>query len=353
MPSIIESVGIEIEFANVPREEATNVARDIGWNITDDGSTRTRRNTYPGLPIEIAGAPLTVPFGGEFISPIINTSSNGTWKKDIADILSFLSEHGEGIDARSSIHVHVNAGGVPMYVLHNLVHLGLYLEAAVYRLACAEAGVHRGAMHLDYGYCRPISEKGPPVTETDSGKMRQVFTYNTLLRSDSKSSLKKALGRYDRSGGRYHEARYMWLNFLSLFQLGTVEFRAFNSTLNYRNIVAWVDMSQSFLRTAFSNIPELEKNPLGSSNVTLNDLINILDIRDQKTVYTLEDLWSSAEYQRPVKGFQMGHLSHRIAWGSPGAGLLPPIVDQDEVFSFTEFSLGRAITPIVPGGFSI
>ena len=51
-----------------------------------------------------------------------------------------------------------------------------------------------------------------------------------LIKAKTMGHLQQGLGRYDRQGsGKYHEARYVWLNLLSLYQLGSIEFRLFNS----------------------------------------------------------------------------------------------------------------------------
>ena len=123
-------------------------------------------------------------------------------------------------------------------------------------------GVHRGALHLDYGFCRPLGAQGPPVVRCADEHSRPVFDTKRLLKAKTLEHLRQGLGRYDRhSGGKYHEARYVWLNLLSLYQLGSIEFRLFNSTYSYRNVLAWVDLCQHIIRAGFMPFQELPENP--------------------------------------------------------------------------------------------
>jgi len=357
MNPLIDTVGIEIEFANIPKAAADMLPR-TSWVLVEDGSCRSRRNVYPGLPIEVEGVERAndgvgeyTLFGGEFVSPKINTNKK-YWDTDIRKILEFLRRAGEGLDVRTSIHVHVNANGFPLFALKNLLKLGLHLEAGFFRIACGEMRVHRGALHLDYGYCRPISWKGPPVVRDSDGVLRPIFDTELLLEARSLKVFRQGLGRFDlHSGGKYHEARYVWLNLVSLYQLGSVEFRLFNPTYTYKYVTAWVDLCQHMVRTAFSpQIGELEPNPLGTNKISLERIISILGLDNYKTIYTLEALWNSAEYQRGVYGHQRGHLDHTCDWyKAPGYITPEPIGSTEVIYPFHEFSLGNNPTPIVDG----
>lgn len=351
--TIIDSIGIEIEFSGIQKSHADMFKQELSWRMVEDGSCRTRRGVIPGLPIEVTGASELALFGGEFISPIIDTSSNKTWKNEVSKILEWLGEAGEGLDVLTSIHVHVNAGSLPLFALQNVLRLGLFLEAGMFRLSCAEIGVHRGALHLDYGYCRPISKHGPPVVRCSDDLYRPIFDVERLIQSTDISHIRQGLGRFDRSGGgKYHEARYVWLNLVSLYQLGSIEFRLFNSTYSYRNVLAWVDLCQNIIRASFTLPQHLPENPLGSTDLQLEDIIQTLGIHDQKTIYTLENLWNAAGYQRAVMGDQMGHLGHSVDWRRTPKFLVPDIIESG-IKPFREFSLGNAPQPIIPGWYNI
>jgi len=351
--TLIDSIGIEIEFANIQKSHSATL-ENITWRTVEDGSCRSRRGIVPGLPIEVEGGNESALFGGEFVSPIIDTSTNKKWKDTVRRILDWLAESGEGLAATTSIHVHVNAAGIPMFALQNLLKLGLFLEAGMFRLSCAEMGVHRGALHLDYGYCRPLGREGPPVVRCVDEELRPVFDTSKLVKMKTLTHLRQGLGRFDQhSGSKYHEARYVWLNLISLYQLGSIEFRLFNSTFGYRNVLAWVDLCQNIVRASFLPTVELQENPLGTTNIQLEDMVEVVGLRENKTIYTLEELWNTAGYQRGVMGHQMGHLGHSVNWRRAPQYLVPSVLPRDEVRDFNEFSLGRAPQPIVEGWYNI
>lgn len=352
--SLIDSIGIEIEFSGIRKSHGDVFKHNLSWRMVEDGSCRTRRNVVQGLPIEVVGGQESAMFGGEFVSPIIDTANNKKWKDEVARILGWLSETGEGLDVKTSIHIHVNAVNIPLFALQNILRIGLYLESGMFRLSCAEMGVHRGALHLDYGYCRPISKCGPPIVICTDDKHRPVFDTEKLIKANSLNHMRQGLGRYDRhgNGSKYHEARYVWLNFLSLYQLGSIEFRLFNSTYSHRNVLAWVDLCQHIVRLGFTSIRELPENPLGSDTLQLDEIIQMLGIHDNKTIYTLEELWNTAGYQRGVMGSQLGHLGNMINWARTPKYLVPDMIEE-KILHFREFSLGDKPQPVVPGWYNI
>jgi len=206
---LITSIGIEIEFAQVPKAVGRDLAAMVGYRLVEDGSCRSTRSACGYIPVVSDDNLFSRQmFGGEFVSPILNTEGD-KWKRDVAYILEGLAWAGEGIDALTSIHIHINLAGLPMFAVRYLVEIAQYLEAGLFRLSCAEAGIHRGAIHLDYGYCRPISTGGPPVVLCQDNALRPVFSTETVKRAQNHIELKQALGRFDcHGGGIYHEARY-------------------------------------------------------------------------------------------------------------------------------------------------
>jgi len=333
--NLLETAGIEIEFANVQKQVARNLRTTLsGWTFFEDRSCISRRPTLYGFEYE--GNDMhrrdDVIFGGELISPTFSTE-NEKWLEPVSRILDTLYRMGEGVDARTSIHIHINGQGWPLFALKNLLTMGLYLESAMYRLAVAEGGIHRGRLIRDYGYCRPLASA--PVTYWN-GEYYPVFTPETLLAARTTQEFQKALGRYDRSGGRYHEARYTWLNFLSLYLHGSIEFRIFNFTASPGNIWAWVHLCKEFVRASFGKYSELPRNPLGSQAPEFADVVEFLMI-DNGVAYRLEALWEAAEFQAPIRGHQIGHLRDRtVNWDRTTARLLPETVST--AFEFERFS---------------
>jgi len=331
---IINTAGIEIEWSEVPKAAMMYLRDTVDWAQTTDGSVRTHRPRKFGVPNS-----RMVEYGGEFVSPLLDLSGN-KWKEDVSRVVEALYRAGEGVSATTSVHVHINATGIPVFALRNLVRMGCYLEAAMYRLSCAESGVNRGAIHVDYGYSRPITHQGPPVVYcTTSDTYRQIFSVDGLLKAQTNQEFLTALGRYDRwDGGKYHEARYTWLNFVALPQHGSIEFRLFNFTQYHRNIITWAKLCSEFVRASFGKIPEdLPRHPLGSRDIEFGDVVEILHLSDQKLIYHLEELWYQGDYQRGILGLQKGHLGMQVSWRGAASYLKPAIIRDEEVHNFYKY----------------
>jgi len=320
MASIIESIGLEIEFANIPKANARDLARSIRWRLVEDGSTRNYRYALnSGLELSSGGYRM---FGGEFVSPMLDTT-NDRWLSNVKRIITWLRQHGEGVDARTSIHVHVNVTGFPLFALKYLFLIAAHLEAAMYRLACGEAGIHRGSLRNDYGYCRPLTIPGPPCTPTDT-VTRPVFGLNQILNVQSWKEYRQAVGRYDRwGGGKYHEARYVWLNPLSFMVYGSIEFRLFNFTQRPTFVWAWVSLCKEIVRNSFAKRTILDYNPLGTTQIALEDVVEFLML-DNNLTYVLEELWGLSDFPPPVRSPQLGHIGHPVAWYGVRPEIIPP-----------------------------
>lgn len=343
---LIETVGIEIEYANIPktwmRQEHMLPALSSRWSLVEDGSVRTHRRSKMGFETPDGES---VKYGGELVSPKIFTTKEG-WEKDLYEIIGVLKDVGEGIDARTSIHIHINSAGLPLFAVKHLFKIGLYLEASMYRLACAEAGIHRGALLHDYGYSRPLGFEGPPVVPDEDGYWRPVFDVNKLMNTRTINEFQRACGRQDRASNKWHEARYTWLNPISLFQHGSVEFRLFNMTHRPDYIIAWVKLCMDIVRESLGKQTELPENPLGTDNLDFQDVVEFLQITDPGRIYILEELWNCAEYQSDIEGHQIGHLGRTVSWHYPPGlrrELIPERVERGNLHSFNEFDTDEVI----------
>jgi len=340
--SLVENIGIEVEAAQVTKDSLRRIANRVGWRLVEDGSCRSYRQSVGHIPVEEGGT--EVMFGGELVSPIIDTTRDG-WRDNIVIVLDGIRELGEGLDLRTSTHIHINCNGLPLFAIHSLIRMCAYLETAIYRISCAEHPAHRGVVHLDHGYARPLD--GAPVTGCGDALFRQVFTVDTLLKTKNLGELRMALGRHDLHGGsKYHEARYTWLNLVPLFTIGSVEFRLFNSTFRPSTLFAWIDLCKSMVQMSFGKGTVHHRNPLGTSDITLEDMVELLMI-DDEYVYTLENLWNTSQFLPPVRGHQRGHLGYMTNWRKSPKHLVPQPIDPDDTISFEAY---RNHDPIVEQG---
>lgn len=328
---LITTVGIEVEFYNLPKDLLrSGTILHHRWRLVEDGSVRNFRTRHHPV-IEVGNHRMM--YGGELVSPKLDVTGEN-WERDLRNILNTLYHWGEGISAKTSLHVHINATGLPAFALKYLFQIAGYLEAAMFRLGIAEASVHRGTVLHDYGFCRPITQHGPPVTRCYStGAYRPIFTLENLLNAKTVAEFEMACGRYDRSGGKYHEARYVWINPLSIFQHGSIEFRLFNMTFKPRYVVAWVHLCMAIVRESLGKRSELPVNPLGTHGPNLNDILEFLRPED-RIAYTLEELWELGTWCPPINGPQMGHLGRDTDWRNTPQHLIPPTVSPDDVYGF-------------------
>lgn len=330
---ILTSVGIEIEFANVPMEtiKRSRRIRD-NWKIVRDGTCSRTKIMLPNneeiVFSERFNADSAALFGlktqyvgGEFVSPIFNIEKP-KWFDNVLYVIDALKEFEEGIDLRTGIHIHVNIQTPPLYALHNLVKLGLGLEAPMYRLSCGELGFHRGSKLKDYMYCRPLSSPGPQVIQDSKRKWRPVFDAKKLLSTQSLHEFFIACGRLDINGrNKWHQSRYTWLNFASILLHKTIEWRIFNSTLEHENILAWVELCSHLVSHSLGKNIELPEFPLGNSQIlenneySFNDFLTYACITDDDLSKKLEHLWYLGDWQENVKGYQKGHLGHSLDLG--------------------------------------
>jgi len=317
---LITDIGIEVEFYSPDRRLVEYLVAQDGLDVkvVADGSVRRRKQlrisgfemTYPGH-INVAALEkfgilrYAKECGVELITPVINTNHKG-WEKQVLQMLELGLFLGEGIAPQTGIHVHVNAQGIPLQALHNLLKIWEAIESGMYRISCGPFGEHRGIQHKDCCYCRPITNEGPLVMRDDRGYARQCYDINCMLQTSNLKEFAQAYGRTDLHcgpGGHYHTPRYSGLTFHPLYRQGSIEVRTFNSTLNVNHVLAWIYISQALIQQAFVKLwRELPQHPYGSADLGLDRFFEVLNIREGKMAYIIEDLWKMGELPPRLNG---------------------------------------------------
>jgi hypothetical protein len=334
---IIADIGIEVEFYSPDRNLVEYLARERKLNVrvVADGSVRRREQPrISGLDMNVdsninvealkrAGVFRTVPeCGVELITPVINTNDK-SWEKQVLKMLELGLFLGEGIAPQTGIHVHVNSKGIPLQALHNLLKIWRAIEAGIYRISCGPFGEHRGVQHKDAHYCRPLLNDGPLVWRDDSGYARQCYTVD--CRTDTHCG----------SHNHYHTPRYSGLTFHPLWRQGSIELRTFNSTLNIKHVLAWVHIAQSLIQQSFVKLwRDLPEHPYGTQDLELDVFFEMLDIREDKIAYAIEDLWEMGVFPPFLKGFRWTHLDnqrHGFSWGRIPHILIPDPLNEEEI----------------------
>src|SRR5574341_75314 len=266
MPGIIESIGVEIEFANVPQREVAKWIDEhqILASIVGDASCENTKLALGDILVpEIQDEYLRrfakqKHIGGEFVTNIISSErDDNSWFNPLGAALSFLRDSGETPSLSTSIHVHLQCGsqryGVPLPVLKSLILLWSKIEAAIYRITEGEIGFSRGENHLNYCYYRPlVLRDGPAVVRDNKNVYRPAFELSKLMNAKTTEEFFTSFCRDDQSGGnKYWPTKYHGLNLHSINSKGTVEFRTANLTLEPIYLYTWIRVFQQILALAF------------------------------------------------------------------------------------------------------
>jgi len=228
-----QDFGIEIEMTGLTRSRAAEViaeyfgttkeyegsfydtyfARDTTgrkWKVMSDGSLDCQRKE--GRRKVSADRNYSV----ELVSPICQYGDIET----VQELIRKLREAGAFVNSSCGIHIHINAAPFDAPHLRNLVNIMAAKEDMIYKALKVSRG-------RESHYCRKID---PAFLERLN--RQKPATLDRL----------KNLWYNGRDGSRehYHDSRYHCLNLHSVFQKGTVEFRAFNGELHAGKIKAYI-----------------------------------------------------------------------------------------------------------------
>lgn len=164
--------------------------------------------------------------GAEFISSPKPWGEDLSWQGRLAALVNQVKKAHAGVNRSCGMHVHVYADDLKDAHLANLVRFSLAHEAVLFRLASAGWGAHRGSRG-GYGYSRPLSY---------------------YMRSDPAALESLLLEPRDSDMGRYE--RYNMVNLTPLGRLGTVEFRLWNASTDFKTLRAYIDLSVAMVERA-------------------------------------------------------------------------------------------------------
>lgn len=303
------NIGIEMEFTEMSLNNAQRLC-PRGWKVDTDGSVRSQR---AGNFLNPGGNSTDSNYGGEFISPIV-VHDDPLFIRQITALTALLDQ-----DDRASLHVHVSYEHMLEKTI-NALRLFLNFEEHFYIIGCM-GNFHRG-LENDYKYCRPIGN-GVQYVNTNIG-VTKCFDLDMILNNVKNfNDLWYALGRADQQENKWHPARYYGFNLLARKNLRTLEFRVFNSTTNYKYVIAAINLCVAFCEKAAAEKVVHKPTLLGSGTAKFSDL-EYFDL-SQETMQILRTIWikSPRPLQPPVN--QFNHLHRRVNWDrSPNLSHLTP-----------------------------
>ena len=232
-----QTFGIEIEMNHITRTKAAQViAEHFGTQVRYTGGTYDTRevpdhqgrnwkvvsdNSIDGPQQERT----------ELVSPIC------TWE-DIETVQALVRKlRAAGAKAHSScgVHVHIGRGQHTPKTLRNLVNLVHAKEDLLaLALGISQARLDRWCKPIDQQFLERLNRRKPG---TDAAFAQLWY--------DTPNWEMHARTHYDRT-------RYHLLNLHSTFQKGTIEFRAFNSTLHAGEIKAFIQLSMAISHQALT-----------------------------------------------------------------------------------------------------
>ncbi len=289
--------GIEIEMTGITREKAAQVMADYfgtesryyGGTYEEyhakDSQERTWKAVYDSSidsQMRIDGRKARAPseYQTEVVSPICRYEDIPT----VQALVRKLRENGAFVNDTCGIHIHINAAPFDGKQLRNLVNIVAAKEDMVYRALKVDSNRERS-------YCKKID---PDFLEKINGekKLTKEKLQNFWYRGD------------DQSHRHYDNSRYHCLNLHSVFQKGTIEFRAFNGNLHAGKIKAYVQFCMAITAQAHR-----QKYASPAKTVSTNEKYTF-------RVWLLR-LGMIGDEFKTARGHLLDHLEGNIAWKDP------------------------------------
>jgi hypothetical protein len=293
-----QKFGIEIEMTGITRERSAQVIAEYlnttpqyeggaygtysvldnenrRWKIVSDASIQCQKK------VDNRKLSADREYSVEFVSPICRYDDI----EKIQEMVRVLREAGVFCNKSCGIHIHINASPFEAYQLRNLVNIIASKEDMVYRALQVDS-------QRESRYCKKIDSEF--LEKLNRQKPNTISELQNLWYN----------GR-DGSHQHYHDSRYHCLNLHSVFQKGTIEFRAFNGSIHAGKLKAYIQFcmaitAQAYNQRSASPIKTVSENEKYTFRVWLLRLGLIGD--DFKT----------------ARKHLLDHLEGNIAWKSPG-----------------------------------
>lgn len=228
-PMKTQTFGIEIEMNHITRQRAAQV---VAETLGEGATFRHTGGTYDAWEVTapdgrrwklVSDASIAGPRdqGTEFVSPICRWEDIET----VQACVRALRAAGAHADPSCGIHVHVGLGEHTPKTLRNLVNLVNAKEDLLTQaLQISTERRSRWCQPVDPDFLATLNRRKPATSEDFA-----------RIWYDDRDWAYHAHQHYDPS-------RYHLLNLHSVFQKGTIEFRAFNSTLHAGEVKAYIQL---------------------------------------------------------------------------------------------------------------
>ena len=239
-----QTFGLEVEMNRITRQKAAQVvAKTLPTNTLGDGAwvehTGGTYDTWTVTGIDgrkwklMSDASIDGPFDQrtEFVTPVCHYDDIET----VQAIIRALREAGAQAHSSCGIHVHIGLGQHTPKTLRNLVNIVNAKEDLLTQaLQISPERRERWCQEVDPYFLQVLNRRRPTTSE----QLAQLWY-------DDRDWEYHAHDHYDRS-------RYHLLNLHAVWQKGTIEFRAFNSTLHAGEIKAYIQLCMAISHQALT-----------------------------------------------------------------------------------------------------
>lgn len=233
-----QTFGIEIEMNRITREKAAQVIADhFGTSVRYAGGTYDTRCIPDGQGREwkvVSDASIAGPANErtEVVSPICRWEDIET----VQELARALRRAGARPHESAGVHVHIGKGDHDAKTLRTLVNIvNAKEDLLTMALQISDSRRERWCKPVDADFLGRLNRAKP--------KQMDSFTrlwYNT---SDWQRCARE----------HYSSSRYKLLNLHSTFQKGTIEFRAYNSTLHAGELKMMIQLSMAISHQALTS----------------------------------------------------------------------------------------------------
>lgn len=225
-----QTFGIEIELTGLTREEAANTVADHfgtqakyaggaydAWWVRDNTGRTWKLMSDSSIRAEARTGTATSAHKVELVSPICTYADIET----VQEITRQLRKAGAKANSSCGIHIHIGLGSHTPKTLRNLANLVASKEDLIYKALDIKSNRQGYCQRADANFINALNAKKP---ETMTGL---ADLWYDSYRGETRTN-------------HYNSSRYHLLNYHSIYTIGTIEFRAFNSTTHAGKIKAYI-----------------------------------------------------------------------------------------------------------------
>ena len=237
-----QTFGIEIELTGITREEAAKaIAAHFGteaeytggaynaYTVKDNTGRTWKLMSDSSIRAEARTGTATSAHKVELVSPICTYEDIET----VQEITRQLRKAGAKANSSCGIHIHIGMGQHTTKSLRNLANLVASKEDLIYEALAIKSSRQGYCQRADENFIKSLNAKKPKTLTGLADLWYAAYT------SESRSN-------------HYNSSRYRLLNFHSIFRIGKVEVRAFNSTTHAGKIKAYIQFALAMSHQALT-----------------------------------------------------------------------------------------------------